>query len=124
MDQKDKLEILSKKELQFYFFLLLNTCHDCFPETLFQKEEKEFQLDVFPEDVNKRDIRPKPQSSFLLFASKIGLSSKLFSAKKNKKTILDDVPQESREGTFSGTKDGHYIYQDMNESNLNNIKTN
>jgi hypothetical protein len=114
-DEKDELMINSDKELEFYYFLLLNTCHDCFAETKYQKKNPKFQLQVFPEDIFKEDIKIKPFNHILDNPSFKKFREKFFpSGKKNVKTLLDDVPKKLFDSSIN--QNDHYIH---NESNFN-----
>ena len=109
-DGNDSLHISSDKALEFYYLLLLNTCHDCFPETtIVAKEKKGFQLNVVPEDYFKETNYAKPHRPFIDAILLKNVRQKLFSYKKvGKKSLLDDVPV----GDFSiddHTEQGLYI---------------
>lgn len=73
---------------------MLNTCHDCFPETIIEKQEKEFNLKIFPEDVHAEDIRPQKNNFISKIFDKIKIKKNYFSS-KNDKCLLNDVPSQS-----------------------------
>ena len=56
-DQREFLKINCAKDLEFLFFLLLNTCHDCFPESK-TPVKKKFELRVVPNHPFQNDHLP------------------------------------------------------------------
>jgi hypothetical protein len=111
-DKKDQLKINTDKELEFYYFLLLNTCHDCFAETKISKKSKKFQLEVLPNEVMKEEIEVKPYNVADNFSFK-KIKEKFFPStnKKSVKTLLDDVPKKQNDSSICDKYD-NYIYTD------------
>jgi hypothetical protein len=110
-DKKDQLKINTDKELEFYYFLLLNSCHDCFAETKMTQKPKKFKLQVLPDEIMKEEIDVKPYNpirdniSFKKFRERFFPSSN----KKSIKTLLDDVPKNKYDSSVNDSYD-NYIY--------------
>ena len=117
-DQTDYLEIPSEKELKFYFFLLLNTCHNCFPETKYIKKKKKFKLKVLPEEIIREENLLLPKSPI---KKKNPFRNTWFSAKskKSQKTLLDDVPIELHDSSYEPSlPNDHYMDSDIMRGKL------
>ena len=109
-DAGDELRIKTDKELEFYFFLLLNTCHDCFAETKLRRKKTPFKLKVLPSEDASRQANPKSKSgsksktrnSFMDNFSLKSLRQRLFptSHAKSAKTLLDDVPKKKEDSSL------------------------
>lgn len=86
--------------LEWLFYLLLNTCHECFSESLFQKKRAKFKMDI----LNKEAQDSQKQVS--LKVKPKGCLQKMFSCckkKPKKKSLLDDVPQKMEDSSVLDT---------------------
>lgn len=105
--------INTDKELEFYFFLLLNTCHDCFAETKIKENKKDFKLRVMPQDILKETIEVKPYNPILDNLSIKKFKNRFLTSQgKSIKSLLDDVPRNKNDS--SASNQDHYIYNESN----------
>jgi hypothetical protein len=91
-DQKEEFRVNDDENLRFLFYLLLNTCHECFAESLYQKKREKFKMNVLPGNtIEEPEIDTKTKQT------KTNCIQKMFSCclkEKNKKSLLDDVPNK------------------------------
>ena len=102
-NEKDKsFKINNQSEFEFLFFLLLNTCHDCFCQTKKSKAAlSEEQLLRLGQDVMRESMVLQPRRPFL-----DTISLKFFSKRNSRsKNLLLDVPKQQ----FS-ERGSHYLH--------------
>lgn len=99
-DQDESLLVKDGEHLKFFFYLLVNTCHECFAESLHANRKKKFKMNVLPENIMKESVLPVPNTPKRKLRSCFQKFCVCCMKKKNKKTILDDVPQKAEDSSM------------------------
>ena len=101
-DGRQKMLIQDQKELEFFFLLLVNTCHDCFCQSKNSKDGTlEAEVRLFGPQIMQESVCVRPKRPCLDF-----FSCKWLRKTKKKESMLEDVPQDS----YRFTESQHYIY--------------
>ena len=111
-DQREFLKINSAKDLEFLFFLLLNTCHDCFPESK-TPVKKKFELRVVPNHPFQNDHLPSSN----LPAKKQGFG--LFKRAKSKQELRQVMLEKGLSEAENLSDEGDNISQFQGSMRIN-----
>lgn len=98
-DREEAKTVADESDLQELFFLLVNTCHECFAESLYAKKSKKFKMNVLPEDIMKETVTPQPNTPKRKISSCFKRLCGCFRRSKPKRTILDDVPSQMEDSS-------------------------